>query len=95
MHADIERTEYYPKLSENLQFLSCGDYSKNRKDMFSILSPNIDTAISNAKKIDKLNKHKTPANSASGTKVFELIEKLRPYIIAVLLNRNFHFLLEV
>lgn len=81
MHADIERTEYFSKLTDKLQLLSCGDYSKNRKDMFSILSPYIDTAIRNAKKIDELNKHKTPANSAPGTKVFKLIEKLRPYII--------------
>jgi hypothetical protein len=40
----------------------------------------MDAAIANAKKLDKINSGKLPSASAPGTKVYELIEKLRPYL---------------
>lgn len=40
----------------------------------------MDTAISNAEKLDKLNLGKLPSNSSPGTKVYELVKKLKPYL---------------
>lgn len=80
MHSDIHRSEYWPKLSASLASLGYGDYRKNRQDMYSILKPNIDNAIRNAKKLAQTNKGKAPSLSAPGTRVFELVEKLKPYL---------------
>ena len=45
--------------------------------------PNSETfhgfAITNAERLDAMNEGKTPASSAPGTKVHELIKHLRPY----------------
>ena len=57
-----------------------GSYSKGREDMYRILEPYMDIAIRNAKKLDVINQGRTPAMSAPGTKVYELIEKLKPYL---------------
>ena len=48
--------------------------------MFSVLKDYQKFAVENAKRLDKINFEKTPSNSAPGTKVFELIEKLKPYM---------------
>lgn len=48
--------------------------------MFQILRPFMDFAITNAERLDAMNEGKTPANSAPGTKVHELIKHLRPYL---------------
>ena len=57
-----------------------GTYSKGREDMYSILEPYMDIAIRNARKLDAINQERTPAMSAPGTKVYELIEKLKPLL---------------
>lgn len=80
MHSDLHRNEYESKLSKHLSEIGAGTYYKNRHDMFSVLREYLDIAIQNANKLDKINSGKTPSNSAPGTKVFELIEKLKPYI---------------
>lgn len=82
-HSNIHRREYWPKLTEWLQGLGKlgkGEYSKGREDMYEILRPFMDQAIRYAKKLDEANAGKPPTNSAPGTKVYELIEKLRPYL---------------
>lgn len=48
--------------------------------MYAILEPYINCAIENAKKLDKVNVGKVPSKAAPGTKVYELVEKLRPYL---------------
>lgn len=48
--------------------------------MYSILRPYMDVAINNAKRLNKINVGKTPADSAPGTKVYELVEYLKPYL---------------
>ena len=53
---------------------------KGRDDMFDILRPYMVQAIRYARKLDENNSGKTPSDSAPGTKVYELIEKLRPYL---------------
>lgn len=80
MQSDIVRTEYFPKLSDNLKAISKGEYVKNREDIFDVLEPYVDDAIRNAKALDGSNKGRSPSNSKPGTKVYELVEKLKPYI---------------
>ncbi|MBO6231165.1 MAG: RloB domain-containing protein [Ruminiclostridium sp.] len=78
--ADLHRSEYFPKLTEWMSNIGCGKYEKNRKDMFDILMPYLDNAIDNAKKLNAINKNKTPANSSPGTQVYKLLELLKPYL---------------
>jgi hypothetical protein len=79
-HSDLHRKDYTPKLSNYLEALSLGKYRKNRDDMFDILLPRLDTAIMNAKKLEKINLGKPPSKCRPGTKVYEMIEKLKPYL---------------
>ena len=79
-HSDIHRKEYCPKLTAYLKSIGKGEYAKGRKDIYYVLRPYIDSAIKYAKKLDTINKERLPADSAPGTKVYELIEKLRPYL---------------
>ncbi len=80
LQSDLRRNEYWPKLSGRLNAICKGKYSKNRSDMFEVIRPYMDDAIRNAKKLEKLNQGKTPTQSAPGTMVHILIEKLRPYL---------------
>ena len=79
-HSDIDRKEYFPKLTAHLKEIGTGPYKKNRRDMYDVLRSKMDEAIKNAKTLDEENEGKTPAASAPGTKIFELIEKLNPYL---------------
>jgi hypothetical protein len=78
--SDIHRKDYWPKLTEHLNKIGAGNYTKGRADMYKVLRPFMDEAISNAKRLDKINENKTPADSAPGTKIYELIEILKPYL---------------
>ena len=80
MQSDLHRTFYWPKLTEILTSQGLGKYEKNRTDMYQILFPYMDTAIANAQKLDRINDGKLPSASAPGTKVYELVKKLRPYL---------------
>ena len=80
-HSDIHRQGYWPKLTERLKNIGAGEYSKGRPDMYEILKPYMEIAIGNAKRLDQMNAGRTPANSAPGTKVYELIELLKPYLL--------------
>lgn len=80
MQSDIHRTEYWPKLTEHLKQIGAGEYMKNRKDMYQILYPYMNYAIGNAKRLNSLNEGKLPSKAAPGTKVYELIEVLKPYL---------------
>lgn len=81
MQSDIHRKEYWPKLTEWLMKIGAGAYTKNRTDMYQILQPFLDTAIVHAKQLDKMNEGKAPSKSTPGTKVYELVEMLKPYLI--------------
>ena len=51
------------------------DYQNHGKmDLF------MNSAIANAKRLDAANQGKTPSKAAPGTKVYELVEKLKPYL---------------
>lgn len=80
MHSDLRRTEYWPKLTTCLRSVGEGDYTKDRPDMYRALFPMIDFAIANAKRLDAENTGKPPSKSAPGTKMYELIEALKPYL---------------
>lgn len=79
-HSDIHRKEYWSKLTVWLEGIGKGEYTKGREDMYDILRPYMDQAIRHAKKLEEINAGRPPANSAPGTKVYELIEKLRSYL---------------
>lgn len=81
MHSDLHRNEYWPKLTECFDSIGAGEYEKNRADIYEVLLPYMDSAIKNAEQLDRTNQDKTPAQSAPGTKVFELVKLLRPYLI--------------
>ena len=49
--------------------------------MYNILKPYMETAIANAKRLNQMNEGKSPASSAPGTKVYELIDLLKPYLL--------------
>ncbi|MCR5636208.1 MAG: RloB family protein [Clostridiales bacterium] len=78
--SDIHRNEYGDKLTQYLSNMDSGEYKKGRDDMYDILKPYIERAIENAKKLEEKNKGKTPADSAPGTQVYKIIEKLKPYL---------------
>ena len=78
--SDIHRSAYYPKLSDHLKSLGKGAYTKNRKDIYQILSPYMANAIRFAKMLEEENKGKKPSQAAPGTKVYVLIEMLKPYL---------------
>ena len=80
MQSDIHRSEYWPKLTECLKKVGAGEYTKNRSDMYHVLRPYMDTAIANAKSLDVINYGKAPSKAAPGTKVYELVERLRTYL---------------
>lgn len=78
--ADLHRTEYYPKLTEWMRNIGQGEFAKNRDDLYTILRPYLEVAIQRAKKLDAQNQGRTPASAAPGTKVYELLELLLPYL---------------
>lgn len=80
MQSDLHRTEYWPKLTEWLTSIGVGEYEKSRKDMYHILRPFLDFAIANAKRLEVINEGKLPSKAAPGTKIYELVEKLKPYL---------------
>lgn len=80
MQSDLHRTEYYPKLTDCLKNINAGEYKKNRTDMYHILYPFMDNAIANAKRLAQYNSNKPPSKSTPGTKLHELIQKLKPYL---------------
>ncbi len=80
MQSDLHRTSYWPKLTEFLTSQGLGEYEKNRTDMYQILLLYMDATIANAEKPDKIHQGKLPSASAPRTKVYELVEKLEPYL---------------
>lgn len=80
MQSDIHRTAYWPKLTQWLTSIGAGEYRKNREDMYKILYPFMDFAIANAKRLENINQGRPPSKSAPGTKIYQLIERLKPYL---------------
>lgn len=72
----LHRNEYYPKLTECLG----SKYEKNRKDIYTLLKPNIKKAINNAQRIAGDNKGLPPSQYTPGTTVYEIFEMLESYL---------------
>ena len=70
------RNEYYPMLSEHL----CAKYKKNSEDIYSMLRPNMYSAIKNAKNIMSNYEELPPSQCTPGTNVYEIFEKLQDYL---------------
>ena len=79
--SDVSRNEYFPKLSQLMCAQGLDAYRKNREDMYQVLFPYMETAIANAKRLAAKNEGKTSAESAPGTEVYRLVEKLKPYLL--------------
>ena len=79
-HSDISRGEYYPKLTQHLEKISCGGYKKNRDDIFTVLLPKLPDAIKNAEKLEADNIGKSPALSAPGTQLHTMMKEFLPYL---------------
>lgn len=60
--------------------IGSGEYKKNRTDMYQVLRSFMDFVIANAKRLDEINDGKMPSKAAPGTKVYELLEVLKPYL---------------
>jgi len=80
MQSDLHRREYWSKLTQGLKSLGAGEYRKNYPGLYELLYPLLDFAIANAKRLEKQNAGRTPSQSKPGTKVFQLLEKLKPYL---------------
>lgn len=80
LQSDLHRSEYWPKLTEFLKKIGAGKYEKNRNDIYQVLRPYVDDAIMNAKKLETINEGRLPSKSTPGTKVYVIIEMLRPYL---------------
>lgn len=80
MQSDLHRSEYWPKLTEWLTGIGMGKYEKNRADMYQILRPFMDFAIANARRLAAINEGKRPSQAAPGTQMYEVVEKLKPYL---------------
>lgn len=76
LQSAISRHEYYPRLSEYLG----SKYEKNRDDIYTLLKPNLENAIKNAKKVAKRNKDKPPSKCTPGTAVYEIFDMLISYL---------------
>lgn len=77
---DVNRRIYFRKLSAYLLRLTGKEYVKNRQDIFEVLYPFIDTAVFNAKQLERLHNSSVPSENAPGTTVYKFVENLRRYI---------------
>lgn len=78
--SDIIRDEYYDKLTEHLKELGKNEYKKNMDDIYELLQPYQQIAIRNAKKLISTYSKATPSKMSPATKVYEIFEKLAPYL---------------
>ena len=80
LQSAIERKDCFAKLDGHLKEISTEGYNKNYPEMFRALAPYMDKAIINAKKLDEMNRGKAPSGCNPGTKIYILLEVLRPYL---------------
>lgn len=80
LQSDIHRKAVVEKLTNAMEAQGLGTYEKNRTDMYQTLLPFLDTALMYAKRLDEKNAGRLPSDAAPGTKVYVLIEKLKPYL---------------
>lgn len=79
LQSALGRGSYGHKLTEHLLAHGLGKYRKNRTDMYNVLEPFQQTAMTNAERLEKLNEGKSPAGCNPGTNVHKLVKELLPY----------------
>lgn len=81
-NTDIHRTGYFEKLSDIFKSYGLDKYEKNNENIFEILIAygSLENAINYAKQLCKENEGKPPSKMAPATKVYELVEILKPHI---------------
>ncbi len=81
-NSDVHRTNYFKKLSKVFKKHGLDNYTKNNEDIFEILIEfgSLETAINNAKLLYREKKAHVPSKMAPATKVYELVELLRPHM---------------
>ena len=76
----LSRKDCINKLNEYFKQNKLGKYKKNDKKLYEKLRPYLDTAIENAKWLEKRQNDKLPSEANPCTKVYELVELLNKYI---------------
>lgn len=81
--SDMHRTKYFRKLDKIFKDNKLAKYEKNNEAIFEILIKygNLEDAINNAKRLCKGNELQPPSKMAPATKVYELVERLRPHML--------------
>ncbi len=81
--SNTDRMAYIEYLDKKYKELGYEKYRKNMEETFNILQTygSIDNAIRFAKRIIGANEGKKPSEIAPGTKVYELVEELKKYIL--------------
>jgi hypothetical protein len=78
--SDIYRDEYIPKLSAYLNKESCGDYKKNRDDIYGVLRNRLSIAVKNAESLIKHHSNPAPSKNAPGTNIYKMFNTFAGYI---------------
>ena len=80
LQSAIDRKDCFTKLDGYLKRVHGIQYRKNSSGLFGVLYPFLEVAIQNAKKLNEINQGKLPSDCNPGTKVYQLLEVLKPYI---------------
>lgn len=72
----LKRKDYFSKLSKHMK----RRYEKNQTDIYTLLKPNLHTAIKNAKKIAMKYADANPSECDPCTKVYEIFDMLKNYL---------------
>lgn len=78
----LGRESYLPMLTRLLRAERMGKYEKSRADMYDILESRMETAVSNAERLEEANAGASPADSNPGTTVHLLVKELMPYLVS-------------
>lgn len=78
LNTAITRTQYIEKLNEYFEVLGLGKYQKNMTNIYEIITSNgnVNAAIANAKKLEKANEDREPADKMPCTTVYKLVKEL-------------------
>lgn len=76
LDTSLNRKDYISKLSKHMK----RKYEKNQGDIYTLLRPNLHTAIENAKKITRRYADAKPSDCDPCTKVYEIFDLLKNYL---------------
>lgn len=76
LETPLNRKDYFSRLSKHMK----RKYEKNQADIYTLLHPNLHTAIKNAKKIARRYADANPSECDPCTKVYEIFDLLKNYL---------------